>query len=501
MKLRQIVKELSSVLPVEAIGSLDRDVSGVVYDSRAVSPGKLFVAMRGAETDGHSFIASAIDRGAVGVVCENRTGGSSKATRIVVPDSRLALAHIANIFYGYPTRKLRMIGVTGTNGKTTVTFLLKRILMEAKLNTGLLGTVRYEIGDRIIPALRTTPESLDLQSLLAKLVQMDGKCCVMEVSSHALAQSRVAGIDYDMGIFTNLTRDHLDFHKSMNAYFDCKRRLFEAGQKRGKKFTAVVNVDDEYGKKLVEGLTGCKLVTYGLGDYNGKMPDVTATDIRLSSKGTTMRVWVSGADFELSMPLIGRFNVMNVLAAIGASVAMGVDTKVIVPALEKMSVVSGRLEPIKAGQAFDVLVDYAHTDDALRNVLSTLQEVTRGRLLVVFGCGGSRDTGKRFKMGEVAAKLAGYSVITTDNPRREDPAAIAKQIVEGFCSVRKDGYEVELNRSLAIERIIRMAEPGDTVVLCGKGHEVYQEFNGVSIPFDDRIHAMGVLRSLGYGGK
>lgn len=491
MRLRQLIEGLGKV---ETVGSLDREVNGIAYNSRCVTPGKVFVAIRGAEADGHNYIADAIERGAVAIVCERKGTSGGKVARVVVPNTRKALSIMAETFYGHPSSMLKMVGVTGTNGKTTTTFLAKGILEKAGIRTGLLGTIRYEIGDQIIPAQRTTPESLEIHQMLSKLLAAKGECCVMEVSSHALEQRRVAGIQYNTGVFTNLTRDHLDYHKTMEQYFESKKRLFTEGACERGKFNTVINVDDPFGRELLGVLKGSNLFSYGLREK----ADISATDIKLSPNKTTMKVHAFGDVFNLETPLIGRYNVLNTLAAIGIALSLGVKTDVIAEALVGVQQVPGRLERVEAGQPFSVLVDYAHTDDALLNVMTTMREITEGRLLLAFGCGGSRDTGKRFKMGEVAARLADYTVITTDNPRKEEPAAIAAQIEEGYRSFRLDGYEVELDRTLAIERIIEMAGARDTVLLCGKGHETYQEFSRVVVPFDDRQHVLSALENRGY---
>lgn len=495
MKLKQLIAGLGKV---ETVGSLEREITGIAYDSRCVTPGKLFVAIRGVEADGHNYIGTVADRGAVAVLCEQKGASGGKMTRVIVPNTREALPVVASTFYGNPAEKLKMVGVTGTNGKTTVTFLSKCILSAAGIQTGLLGTICYEIGDRIIPAQRTTPESLELHMMLSKVVAAQEPCCVMEVSSHALEQGRVKGIGFDVGVFTNLTRDHLDYHKTMEHYFQSKKRLFTEGAQGKKNFKAVINYDDAFGKELIQELPSQEQVlTYGLGEGAA----LRAIEIELQAKCTKMRVVYPGGDFRVETPLIGRYNISNTLAAIGVGLSLGVEPEKMKLALAGATPVPGRLERVQKGQPFNVLVDYAHTDDALLNVLETLKEVTPGRILLAFGCGGSRDKGKRAKMGAVAAKYADYTLITTDNPRREEPADIAAQVEEGYRSVRSDGYEVELDRALAIEQVIKKAQEGDTVLLCGKGHETYQEFKGLVVPFDDRLHAVNALANLGYSAK
>jgi UDP-N-acetylmuramoyl-L-alanyl-D-glutamate--2,6-diaminopimelate ligase len=494
MHLKQIVQQLTGAT-VE--GSLDRDVSGIAYDSRRVTPGMLFVAIPGRNTDGHEFINTAIERGASAIICERSRSFPSRATRISVPDAREALARAARSYFEHPSSRLRVIGVTGTNGKTTIAFMVKTLLEAAGVKTGLLGTVRYEIGDRIIPAQRTTPESLEVQQMLAQMLKADCAACVMEVSSHALEQKRVLGVEFDVCIFTNLTRDHLDFHGTMESYFAAKKKLFTALAEGGKRGAAVINIDDSYGARLA-GTTQVELeLTYGL----QKAARLRATKIELTPEGSRFVVETPERKFALRLPLIGRHNIYNALAAVGAGMALNIDVVKIQAALNALPPVPGRLEAVKCGQPFGVFVDYAHTDDALKNVLTTLREITPGRVLLAFGCGGNRDSGKRAKMGKVAAELADFAIITSDNPRKEDPAKIAAQIEEGYRSIRTDSYVVELDRSRAIQQILVKAEPGDTVLLAGKGHETYQEFEDTVVPFDDRLHAQEVLETLSVPGK
>jgi UDP-N-acetylmuramoyl-L-alanyl-D-glutamate--2,6-diaminopimelate ligase len=489
MQLKQIIQQLTEAT-VE--GPLDREVSGITYDSRRVTPGMLFVAIPGRTTDGHEFISTAIERGASAVICERSRAFPSRATRISVPDAREALARAANSYYEHPSKKLKVIGVTGTNGKTTVAFMVKAMLEAAGIKTGLLGTVRYEIGDRVIPAQRTTPESLEVQQMMAQMLKADCEACVMEVSSHALEQKRVLGVEFDVGIFTNLTRDHLDFHGTMENYFAAKRKLFASLAEGGKRSAAIINIDDTFGARLAGGSRVEVELTYGL----QKAARLRATRIELNADGTRFVVEAPERKFALRLPLIGRHNIYNALAAVGAGLALKLDVVKIQAALNALPPVPGRLEAVSAGQSFGVFVDYAHTDDALKNVLTTLREITKGRVLLAFGCGGNRDAGKRAKMGKVAAELADFTLITSDNPRKEDPAKIVAQIEEGYRSVRTHAYVVELDRRRAIQQILSKAEPGDTVLLAGKGHETYQEFEDTVVPFDDRLHAQEALENL-----
>lgn len=491
MELRELIKALN---PRSVSGQLDCKVSGIAFNSRYVLPGYIFVALKGQNTDGHNFVSDAIERGAVAVVCERNGLNSARAAKIVVDDTREALAKLSAAFYKNPSSRLKVVGVTGTNGKTTVAFMIKSIFEAAGIPTGLIGTVRYEIGERVIPAWRTTPESLDLQYMLNQMSEQGCKACVMEVSSHALEQKRVLGIEFDAAVFTNLTQDHLDYHKDMENYYAAKRKLFKAIQSPSKKSIAVINIDDIYGERLYKETDLAVKCSYGM---KGEAT-IRASDVKMTQKGADFTVNYNESKFECHLPLIGRHNIYNALAAVGVAIAFNIPVNIIKRALSKMQPVPGRLEKIELGQPFNVIVDYAHTDDALKNVLTSLRELTSGRLLLTFGCGGSRDTSKRFKMGAVAAKLADYTIITTDNPRKESPQKIAAQIVEGYVAQRSDGFEVELDRKRAINAIISMAKPGDTVLIAGKGHETYQEFEDTTVPFDDRIYASAALESLGY---
>jgi UDP-N-acetylmuramoyl-L-alanyl-D-glutamate--2,6-diaminopimelate ligase len=489
MQLRQLINEFPTV-SVE--GSLDREVAGITYDSRRVGPGMIFVAIPGQNVDGHDFINSAIDRGAAAVICERNGFVSQRVTKIKVTDVREALALAAAAYYQHPSTKLKVIGVTGTNGKTTVAFMVKHLLETAGVKTGLLGTIRYEVGERMFPAQRTTPEALEVQQMLASMVRGDCEACVMEVSSHALDQKRVCGVDFDVAIFTNLTQDHLDYHDAMESYFQAKQRLFTPrflGTKRG---GSVVNIDDTFGQRLLSETKAEIQLTYGLREA----AMLRASDIQLGQDATRMAVETPDFNFHCRLPLIGRHNVYNALAAVGAGIVLKLGATPLKTALNTMDPVPGRLENVAPGFPFGVYVDYAHTEDALRKVLTTLRELIEGRLLVTFGCGGSRDQGKRSKMGRAAAELADFTVITTDNPRKEDPTRIAAQIEEGYRSLRQSHYLVELDRRRAIHEIMAMARPGDAVLIAGKGHETYQEFEDTVVPFDDRIYARESLETL-----
>src|SRR5216110_3981345 len=387
-----------AITPRRVIGSLDREVESIAYDSRRVQSNTLFVAIRGEKSDGHQFVDQAIEQGASVIVAE-RELSSPRATCLVVDDSRSTLADLSAAFYGMPAGKLKMAAVTGTNGKTTTTFLIKHICEKAGVRCGLLGTVQYEIGDRILPAIRTTPEALDIQELLAQIVNAGGRAAAMEVSSHALAQERTRGIEWDVAVFTNLTQDHLDFHRTMENYFEAKAKLFQdLPAQPKKKASAVINIDDRYGEKLIGRIAGkIPVVTYGLGLH----ADFRASNYRTEFAGTSYQLDARGRSYLVRVPLIGRFNVANSLAALAAATALSVGLREAVLSLAKSPQVPGRLEIVPAKRQFQVFVDYAHTPDALLNVLKTLRELEPRRLIVVFGCGGNRDREKRPLMGQV----------------------------------------------------------------------------------------------------
>jgi len=475
-------------------GSLDREISGITYDSRRITPGMVFVAIPGLNVDGHDYIGTALERGATAIICERNGFTAPRATKIRVSDAREALAQAASVYYQHPSTKLKVIGVTGTNGKTTVAFMIKQILETAGIKSGLIGTVRYEIGERVIPAHRTTPEALEVQQMMAQMLRAGCEACVMEVSSHAIDQKRVAGIAFDAVVFTNLTQDHLDYHGTMEAYFTAKKKLFQLLKTSPKTQAGVINIDDSFGSRLaVESNLEVKM-TYGL----CSAATIRGFDLKLGKDSTSISIQTPEETFRTDLALIGRHNVYNTLAAVGTATALGLKSADIARALRTLTPVPGRLEPIQHGQPFGVYVDYAHTDDALKNVLTTVREITPGKVHLVFGCGGSRDSGKRAKMGAVAAELADFTCITSDNPRRESPASIALQIEGGFLQVRPDQYEIELDRKRAIEETIKRALPGDLVLIAGKGHETYQEFEDTVVPFDDRIYAGEILECLGY---
>jgi UDP-N-acetylmuramoyl-L-alanyl-D-glutamate--2,6-diaminopimelate ligase len=456
----------------------DVEVGALAYDSRTVAPGALFFCVPGFETDGHDFAADAVARGAAALVVERPLGLG--VPEVVVDSVRVAMAPAAARFYGDPSAELEVVGVTGTNGKTTTAFLARALLEAAGRPCGLLGTVTSVVGGRERGVVRTTPEAIDLQRDFRAMLDGGDRACAMEVSSHALALHRTDAIHWSVTVFTNLSRDHLDFHATMEEYFVAKRELFVAGPG-----ASVVNVDDPYGRRLAAELPTA--ITFAL----DAQADWRAQDVRTGLDGSGFRVRSPVGELEVRSPLPGRFNVSNVLGALAAAVALGVDPGVAVPALADAGRVPGRFEPVDEGQEFAVLVDYAHTPDSLENVLGAARELTGRRVLCVFGCGGDRDQGKRPLMGAIARRLADVVVVTSDNPRSEDPEAIIAQVVEGA----GDGAEAIVDRRAAIERAIGLAGPGDVVVIAGKGHEQGQELAaGRRVPFDDVTVAREALR-------
>ena len=469
---------LHSVPVLQVVGSLTRDITAICYDSRRVQPGALFVALRGEKVDGAIYISQALEKGAVAVIAEAGEK-DSRATFIVVKDARPALADVAANFYQHASHALKVAGVTGTNGKTTTVFLLKHICDRALLRCGLIGTVRYEIGDRILPAARTTPESLDVQDLLWQMRSAGCKAAAMEVSSHALDQARVRNVEFDTAIFTNLSQDHLDWHGSMEKYAEAKARLFSGLSAQKKKAKAVINIDDRIGAQFsVRFGREVPVIGYGL----GTKADFRASNVRMDFNGTSYQLDALGRSYLVRLPLIGQFNVYNSLAAIAGAHAMGVDVRSAVLALADGPPVPGRLEAVPGQRQFRVYVDYAHSSDALENVLKTCRELNPARLIVVFGCGGSRDRGKRPKMGAAVDQNADWSIVTSDNPRKEEPLAIIEDIKPGMA---RGNYEVIVDRKEAIFKAIAMAQPRDIVLIAGKGHEKTQEFSDHTIPFDD----------------
>jgi UDP-N-acetylmuramoyl-L-alanyl-D-glutamate--2,6-diaminopimelate ligase len=480
--------------PVRAVrGPVDRTIHALRYDSRRVEANDVFFAWRGAKTDGHRFIADVCDRGAAAVVLEDAQFGGPGPTFIEVDDARRAMATMSASFFGRPDRALRMAGVTGTNGKTTTAFILKHLLAEPGTPVGLIGTVRYEIGERVLPAARTTPESLDLHELLAQMKAAGCRAAVMEVSSHALEQGRTLPIDFQVGIFTNLTQDHLDYHGTMEKYFAAKQLLFANLDRAENPGVAVINLDDPHGVKLVEALSPrVRTITYSVRGAKGA--ELSARELRVDASGTHGMLRIEGEaqaaakDFAFELPLIGSFNVANALAAVGGALALGIAPEIIIERLRDTPQVPGRLEKFVSGDGVLAVVDYAHTDDAVRKALTVLRGITRGRLLVVLGCGGNRDAAKRPLMARAAVETADFAIFTADNPRNEAIDAILAQMTAGVSDPRWHGkFQCEPDRRAAIAHALALGRPGDVVCVAGKGHETTQEIAGQFHPFDDRI--------------
>jgi UDP-N-acetylmuramoyl-L-alanyl-D-glutamate--2,6-diaminopimelate ligase len=470
------------------------EVADVTHDSRRCSAGSLFVALRGLVTDGNRFVDGARRKGAVAVCSESPPAGPGAWVRVA--DAREALAVLSAAIHGDPARSLELVGVTGTNGKTTTAYLVDSALRAAGETAGFLGTVEYRVGDRIAEAVRTTPESSDLQALFREMVDAGCRRAVLEVSSHSLALKRVHGLEFEVAVFTNLTRDHLDFHGDMDAYFAAKRRLFEEHLRAGGH--AIVNRDDDRADELVRASRGT-VWTYSLEDPRA---DLLAEDVRLSLEGTRFRARTPQGALEIETGLVGLFNVQNVLAALGAGLALGVPPEAVRRGIASLRGVPGRMERVTAGQDFTVLVDYAHTDDALKNLLETVRGLEPRRVVTVFGCGGDRDRTKRPLMGAVAARLSDVVVLTSDNPRSEPPEAILAEIRRGIPAARAADTLVLPDRKEAIARALEMGGEGVVVVIAGKGHEPTQVLRDRTVPFDDRQVARDLLARLaGAGGK
>lgn len=473
---------IAALAPRDVVGRAPVEVLDLAYDSRAVSPGSLFFCVPGEREDGHDFASQAVAGGAVALVVERPL--ALPVPQLVVDDARAAMALSACEFFGHPTRQLHVAGVTGTNGKTTTAFLLFAVLAAAGRRPGLLGTIESRVGGERRPAVRTTAEAIDLQRTLREMVEAGDRSCAMEATSHGSELKRLLGVRFSVLVFTNLTRDHLDFHGTLERYFEAKRRLFVEGERP----PAAVNLDDEHGRLLADELRRLgheRLLTFGF----SADADVRPEELELTRHGARLRA----AGIELESRLLGRFNVANILGVVAAARLLDLPDETVRRGVASVRGVPGRFEAVDEGQPFAVIVDYAHTPDSLANVLRSARDLAEGRLVCVFGCGGDRDRGKRPLMGRVAAELADTVVVTSDNPRSEDPLAIIREILEGA----GEGVEVEPDRSAAISRAVELAGPGDVVVIAGKGHEQGQEVAGRVVPFDDREVAREALRRLG----
>ena len=484
MKLLEVLKGIQGIV-VE--GNDDLEVTGIAYDSREVTLGNLFVAIVGFKTDGHNFIDSAIEKGAKIVAVQKdsyvRKDLPADVTLIIADDTRVLLALSACNFYGNPSREFKLVGVTGTKGKTTTTYMIKTILEKAGKKVGLIGTIANMIGENSVEATRTTPEGSDLQRLFRDMADQKCDVVVMEVSSHSLALNRVLGSDFDIGIYTNLSQDHLDFHETFDNYLDAKAKLFTMCKE------GFVNCDDMYAKKLMDKAT-CPITTYGI-DNN---PYVSARDIIITNSYSDFKMSLNRVMQRIKVNIPGRFTVYNALAAICACAKLGCSVEQMIDGLQEVKV-PGRSEIVPNTRNLTVMVDYAHTPASLEGILKAVKAYTKGTVICVFGCGGDRDTAKRPMMGEIAGKLAGFTVITSDNPRTEEPKLIVDQIEEGIKKT-KGKYTVIVDREKAINYAIRKAKKNDIVVIAGKGHETYQEINGVKRHFDDREVAIEAMKKL-----
>jgi UDP-N-acetylmuramoyl-L-alanyl-D-glutamate--2,6-diaminopimelate ligase len=488
MTLRQILNPVKGARLTET-RLLDCDVAGLAFDSRSVAPGYLYFAITGAKLDGRDFAGQAMAKGALAVVSEGEPPAGFSGPWIHVPHTRRALALMAREFHAR-ARALHAIGVTGTNGKTTTTMLIEHILRAAGLLVVLVGTIEYRLPGKTFPALNTTPESLDIYKMLEDGAAAGATHAVLEASSHALAQERIAGLEFHTAAWTSLTRDHLDFHRTMEAYFDAKQRLFLPTAGAPPRF-AVLNAADSWAKKL-----RLDPSTQALW-YGAEAADIRAVRIESGVRGSKFEVEYQGRRYAASLPLAGRVNVANALAAFGSTAAAGIDPDRIVAALADCPPVPGRFELVEAGQPFAVVVDYAHTDDALRNTLSMARSLTSKRVITVFGCGGDRDREKRPLMGQAAGEMSAFAIVTSDNPRSEDPLIIINDILVGLR--RTDvAHAVEPDREKAIRRALKEAGPGDVVVIAGKGHEAYQIVKNGRLEFDDRHVARRLLEEFGY---
>ncbi len=493
------LQELVAVLPgavIQGKYDLAQPITNIVHDSRQVTSGTLFVCLPGTRVDGHDYISPAYKLGAKAVLVEKAVEVPDGLIVIQVPDTRAAMQIITPWFFDYPGRKLRMIGVTGTNGKTTTSYLIHSILTNAGYKAGIIGTIQTVIGNRVLPVKNTTPDVIELQATLAEMVQSGMDYVVMEVSSHALAQNRVAGCEFDVAIFTNMTRDHLDFHLTFENYLAAKAKLFqlvsvEEASKTGK--SAVVNIDDPSAGAILEN-AACPAITYGVHNK----ADLMAQNTDIRSTGASFDIVGSFGTVPLTLRITGMFNVYNVLAAIGAALAEGINIAVIKTALEQFQSVPGRFELVDCGQPFSIIVDYAHTPDGLENILKTAKQIAQRRIIVVFGCGGDRDRTKRPIMGKLAAEYGDIVIATSDNPRSEDPELILEEIEVGIKDslVKGKTYKKIIDRRQAIYEALHMAEQDDVVIIAGKGHENYQILKDRTISFDDKEVAREIIREM-----
>ncbi|KIL34647.1 UDP-N-acetylmuramoylalanyl-D-glutamate--2,6-diaminopimelate ligase [Cohnella kolymensis] len=488
--------ELSNQLLLSRlIGERSIEIQSLETDSRKVIPGTLFFCLPGHTVDGHEYAPQAVERGAVALVTSRQL--PLDVAQLIVPDTRKALAVLADYYYGRPSHKLRPIGVTGTNGKTTTTYLVERILADAGISAGVIGTIETRYEGKSLEMSGTTPDVLQLQQIFHSMVEAGTDRCVMEVSSHALEQGRVIGCRFRTAIFTNLTQDHLDYHGTMEAYKAAKGLFFSRlgntyADRPEDRTYAVLNADDPASEQFSK-LTSAEVLTYGIEND----AHLRASEVAISAKGTSFTLDAFDIRRKVNLRMVGKFNVYNALAALGAAICEGIQIDQAVQSLESIAGVPGRVEAVDGGQDFAVIVDYAHTPDGLENVLRTVNEIATGRVLCVFGCGGDRDKTKRPIMGRIAADLADRLIVTSDNPRTEDPIAILHDIEAGLkeAGVQEQRYELVPDRRAAIQKAVEMASPGDVVLIAGKGHETYQLISGVTHDFDDRLVAKEAIRS------
>jgi len=479
----------------EVIGNKDTVIKDIEHDSRKVTEGTLFACIVGAHVDGHNFIPQAKEKGAVAIITDNEDAPMPAGMDVLlVPDLQSALKTVVPFFHDYPAQKMRVIGITGTNGKTSISYMIRAMLRKMGFRVGLIGTIQIMIEDEVLPIHNTTPDVVELQHTMATMLEKNMDYVVMEVSSHALDQQRVAGVEFDTVIFTNLTQDHLDYHKTLENYKLAKAKLFDmvsnpSAAKNGK--TAVVNIDDEAGAFMLEH-ANCRHMTYAINNE----ANLRAENIQVLASGAKFDIRHKFGVLPLDLNITGIFNVYNVMAAVGAAMAEGVPLPIIKAALEEFTGVPGRFELVRGGQDFAVIVDYAHTPDGLENIINTARKICEKRIITVFGCGGDRDRTKRPIMGRIAAELSDVIIATSDNPRTEDPAFILSQVVGGVEEVCGDKqHEAIIDRKEAIFRAIRLAESGDIVVIAGKGHEDYQILKDKTIHFDDKEVAMEAIKA------
>jgi UDP-N-acetylmuramoyl-L-alanyl-D-glutamate--2,6-diaminopimelate ligase len=473
------LKQLLSGVHVRGNYHRELEITGVAYDSRRVKPGYIFVAIKGFKVDGHDFIDQAREAGAVALIVENER--FNKTDCLKVESSRKALSIISGNFYNHPSREMKVIGVTGTNGKTSITYIVRDLLIAMKQKYGLIGTISNQIGDKIYPTSVTTPESLELCELFNEMVECSTDTAIMEVSSHSLSLERVTSVDFDVAVFTNLTQDHLDYHKNMNHYFKAKKKLFDLAKK------SVINLDDPYGQKLYNEREG--VLTYAI-DHEA---DLKATQIEMTDSGTRLTFQYQKRTYHVETPFHGDIYVHNILASYGALIQCGYKIEEIIDLSKDIKPVRGRFERVPNDQGISVFVDYAHTPDALKNVLLIARSFTSNRVISVFGCGGDRDKTKRPLMGRISEKVADYSIVTSDNPRTENPERIIDDILKGLPN-ESNKYSIQPDREAAIRQAIKMAKKGDTVIIAGKGHETYQIIGTEVTHFNDYEKAIEALK-------